>query len=645
MISKSNNKIILLITAFAVFLATFNETFLNVAFDVIGRDLGVGFDTMQWLATAYMLGAAIMVPVSAFMYRRVPTKILFLSTVACFIIGSLVAGLSTTFIVLLIGRVIQALGSGMLIPVAMNIVLQIAPKEKLGAYMGTMGAMTTLGPSLSLIVAGAFLSFTDWHVLFAVFGGLCIILFILAAIFLGNIATLSKPKLDILSVILISIALIGVLYGISTVFTCWWIALITFVVGAFALVWFIIRQKKIATPLINLAPFKVKAFNLGILINILTLIMIFALNIVVPKYLLAEKGVIAIIASLALFPAIFLSCIVAPIAGKIYDKHGIKVLLPLGFSLMAIFSILLAFFITTPSIILIALMYIPIIVGSAFIVGPIQTHALSYLKPEESPHGVTIFSTGFQIAGCIGASLFASLYAYSCTTSTANDAFLLVGLIVAGVAVIGLIISLLLNRIKRKDATLIATATPLTDKVADIMLHDVYTIDHNAPIIEVMRLFVNKKISGCPIVDDDKKFIGFISDGDIIRFLAQNNTNFKSVYSYAVTNGAEGQISTKLRELLTMPVTEIAGKDLFYIQSDQSISEACNIMATMHKKKVPVMQNGEMVGIVTRSDITKKVMDYSISAYDQDADTTQKTVIPPQQNSDSMPTEATKGTA
>lgn len=617
MISKSNSKLILLITAFAVFLATFNETFLNIAFNTIGGDLGIDFSVVQWLATGYMLGAAIMVPISAFMYRRVPTKILFLCTVACFVIGSVVAGLSQSFILLLIGRIIQALGSGLLIPIAMNIVLDIAPKDKLGSYMGIMGAMTTLGPSLSLIIAGALLSFADWHVLFWVFGGLSLVLFVLAAIFLGNVAKLGKPRLDVLSVVLISLALVGILYAISTVFTCWWLALCTFVVGVVMLVLFLLRQKRIPEPLINLAPFRSKVFNCGLLVNVITLVMIFAFNIVVP-YVLAERGVSALISSLVLFPAIFLSCIVAPIAGKLYDRFGTKFLLPVGMAMMAAFAVLLAFFISSPSIILLSALYIPFIVGSALIIGPAQSHALSHLEPQNTPHGVTIFSTGFQVAGCIGASLFSSIYSATAVSfGSASQAFLLVGLIVAAFAILGLIISIVINRISPKNSITEPTPTPLDDKISSIMIADVYSVSDTTPIIDAMRLFVDKKISGCPIVDTEGKFVGFVSDGDIIRFLAKNNTNFKTVYSYIVTNGIEGQLDTKLRELLTLPALQIAGKDLCFVTPDQSLGDACQVLAATHKKKVVVLQDDKIVGVVTRSDITKQVMNFSIRAYEK----------------------------
>jgi len=137
---------ILVVAAFAAFLATFNETFLNVGFVPIMESLSVDVSTVQWLATAYMLGAAVMVPVSAFAYRSFPTRQLFCATTALLVIGSVIGALAPNFSVLLAGRIVQALGTGMLIPIGMNITLEVAPREKLGTYMGIMGAMTTLGP-------------------------------------------------------------------------------------------------------------------------------------------------------------------------------------------------------------------------------------------------------------------------------------------------------------------------------------------------------------------------------------------------------------------------------------------------------------------------------------------------------------------
>ena len=444
-----NPKHVLFVAAFAAFLATFNETYLNVAFTPIMNYFTVNVGTVQWLATAYMLGAAVMVPVSAFLYRSIKTRTLFLTSVGLLILGSVVAATAPCFAVLLIGRIIQSLGTGMLIPVGMNITLEAAPRERLGTYMGIMGAMTTLGPSSSVILAGVILSFFDWRIMLLVFAGLALLCFISAAFILGNIAELTHPKLDILSTILISFALIGVLYGISTAFSGnIYLSVITAIIGIICLVFFIRRQNRIENPLIDLRPLSIRPFAVGVIINMISLIVIFAMNIVLPIYLQSAAGVSAFEASLTLFPAILMSCVMSPIAGKIYDKHGPGILLPLGFVCIAVFTASLAAFISTGSLLLFALLYVPVICGSALIIGPIQSFALSRLSYEMNPHGVIVMSTGFQIAGCIGSSLFAGIYAIG-SLSAAETGFSYAALLACIFAIAGFCLALYIRKVSR----------------------------------------------------------------------------------------------------------------------------------------------------------------------------------------------------
>jgi DHA2 family lincomycin resistance protein-like MFS transporter len=442
---------IVVVAAFAAFLATFNETFMNVAFAPIMDALDVDAPAVQWLATAYMLAAAVMVPVSAFAYRSVPTKPLFMVTTGLFIIGSLIGAIAPGFLILLIGRIVQGLGTGLLIPVGMNITLEVAPREKLGTYMGIMGAMTTLGPSSSVIAAGFLLSFWAWPILQWVFAGLSCICFLIGALFLPNIAKLTHPKLDAASVTLIGLALIGILYGISTVFGgSILFAVAEMVIGILFLILFVRRQNRLTQPLINLKPLRVKAFKTGVLINMVSLITMFAMNIIIPIFMQSVLGLSSFSASLTLFPAIALCCILSPIAGRIYDRYGARILLPLGFAFICLFSMALSLFIGGGSVLLLAVLYIPVIGGSALIIGPVQSLALSHLAPEQNPHGVTILSTGFQIAGCIGASLFTGVYSKITAMGMTSDApmneaagagFLAAGILTAVFALVGLVLA------------------------------------------------------------------------------------------------------------------------------------------------------------------------------------------------------------
>lgn len=613
-VKRGNAKAMVAVAAFAAFLATFNETYLNVAFAPVMADFGIDVNTVQWLATAYMLGAAVMVPVSAFAFKSIHTRALFCASTLLLVIGSVIGALAGSFSVLLVGRIVQALGTGMLIPVGMNITLGVAPREKLGTYMGIMGAMTTLGPSLSVIVAGVLLAALPWNALLWVFAGLSALCLLSGAAALRDVVELTNPRLDVASVAMVGIGLVGLLYGVSSAFGgSVVVALVAVAVGAASMALFVRRQGRIADPLINLTPLKVAPFTLGVVANMLALLTIFAMNILVPTFLQSVLGVGSLTASIALFPAILLSCVISPVAGRIYDGHGAKALLPLGFALIAVFSVAVSLVIATGSILAIALLYIPVIGGSALIIGPVQSLALSKLTYEQNPHGVTIMSTGFQIAGCIGSSVFAGVYGAVLSSQLASGAnmltsasagFLAAGILVAACGATGLAISLVLTR--RSTTTVSETMPAATSEggktLASIMKRDVYTLVTTDTVEAALALFAEKGISGAPVVEDGAP-VGFLSDGDVMRFLANQTPTFKSAYSFVVEEGNRdfGEVADRV---LALPVGEVCANRVISVNIDDDLGEVCRLLAERHLKKAPVLDGGQMVGIINRSNIT-----------------------------------------
>lgn len=440
-----NPKVVLFIASFAAFIATFNETYLNVAFTSIAETFSTDLITVKWLTTAYMLGAAVMTPISAYLYRTIKTRPLYYISFIFLIGGSILSALSTSFPMLLAGRIIQSIGTGILIPLEMNINIECAPREKLGVYIGVVISMTTIGPSASIIAAGSILSFFDWRMLFWVYAAVCLVCLICGACLLKNIAEITHPKLETVSVILISFGMICTMYGVSTIFTGeFFVSLLSFILGIIFLVLFVLRQKKLETPLINLQPLKVPQFSLGVIMNMLVIIAAFAMNIILPYYMQDYLGVDPMTASLTIFPAILLSSLFAPVAGRLSDNFGPALIIPLGFVLMGVFTALLAAFISTGNAVLFALLYIPVICGSSIILGPLQSYMLSKIPFQLNPHGVVILSTGFQLAGCIGSSVFTGIYAVFESVS-GEAAFSASAGIVALCMAAGLILSILLG--------------------------------------------------------------------------------------------------------------------------------------------------------------------------------------------------------
>src|SRR5690625_4250176 len=265
---KSSPGWMITIAAAAAFLATFNETFLNVAFAPIMSDLGVDVNTVQWLTTGYLLVAAVFVPVANVLYRRFPTRSLFIAVTAIMIVGSVIGALAPNFSTLLIGLLLQAIGTGLLTPIGMNITLAVSPRQKLGMNMGIMAAMTTLGPSLAIVLSGALLTIAPWRTLMWVFAALVLIVLMAGAIVLYTVVELGRPVLDIVSFLFVAIALVGILYGVSAAFGGNILLSGGAIIVGLLFMWaFISRQNRIENPLIDLTPFKTAAFNRGVIMT------------------------------------------------------------------------------------------------------------------------------------------------------------------------------------------------------------------------------------------------------------------------------------------------------------------------------------------------------------------------------------------
>ena len=603
------------VAAAAAFLATFNETFLNVAFAPIMDDFNVDVNTVQWLTTGYLLVAAVFVPVSNVLYHRFPTRPLFVSVVALMVIGSVVGALAPTFSVLLIARLLQAIGTGLLTPIGMNITLAVSPREKLGLNMGIMAAMTTLGPSLAIVLSGVLLTIAPWTTLMWVFGGLALIVMLVGSIILRNVVELGRPVLDVWSFLLVAVGLVGILYGVSAAFGgASLYAGIAALVGLIALWLFILRQRRIEHPLLNLKPFASAPFVFGVLMTMLGLLFVFAMNVVIPLFLQAAHGISPLGASLALAPGILLTVVMGPIAGRLFDRHGGRWSIPLGFLVMAVFVALVGVAAGYTSIALFAVLYIPAVLATAFVIGPSQTFALANLDREAAPHGVTVISTSFQIAGCVGTSLAAGIYGALSNANISSgrnefDSLLTgfrgsVGLVVV-TSLVGIILALLAYRAVRARQASSAPQNVPVNSVASVMKADVYTLRSDQTALEALQTFAARGISGAPIVHTDGTLAGFLSDGDVMRYLSAAYPSSTSIYSFAI--GADDDLEDALSDLTDLNVLKLATHDVVTMNASASIADAVRALSDAHLKKVPVVndQDGQMVGIVSRSAINR----------------------------------------
>ncbi|WP_227487970.1 MFS transporter [Brachybacterium subflavum] len=621
------------VAAAAAFLATFNETFLNVALTPIMADFDVTVGTVQWLTTAYLLVAAVFVPVSNILYRRFPTRPLFVAVVALLVLGWIVGAIAPSFGVLLLGRLLQAIGTGLLTPLGMTITLAVAPREKLGLAMGIMAAMTTLGPSMAIVISGVLLTAAPWTVLMWVFGGLSLLVLPSGAALLREVGERDRPVLDAPSLVLVAVALVGILYGISTAFDgSALIAAAAAVIGLISLAGFVARQHRIENPLIDLRPFGSTPFVLGVLMTMLGLVFVFAMNVVIPVFLQSSRGLSPLGASLTLAPGILLTVAMGPVAGRLFDRRGGRRMIPAGYLVMAIFVVLVGAAAGSPSVVLFGILYVPAVLGTSFVIGPAQTFALSHLDRETSPHGVTVVSTSFQIAGCVGTSLgvgvYGALTAAGAASGAAEGGALLgfrgaVGLVVL-TSLIGVGLAIAASRstrTRRVRETAAAEAAPedAEHRVSHIMKSDVFAISSGQTVLEALRMFAEHGISGAPVLGDDRTLLGFLSDGDVMRYLSAHHPSSASIYSFVA--GAEEDLDEAMRDLGRLPAMRLATRQVITVDEDASISDAVAALADVRLKKVPVVrgEGGPVMGIVSRSAIDR----LAISTYLHGRDTAQ----------------------
>jgi DHA2 family lincomycin resistance protein-like MFS transporter len=414
--AEINVKATLAVLALSGFLSVFNETILNVALNTLMEEMNVTAGTIQWIVTAYMIIVSVMVPVTAFLIQSFELKKLYLGSMMILLIGTICAAGSTTFVMLLASRMLQALGTGMMIPIMMNTILLITPLEKRGSAMAVGACAIQLGPALGPTASGFILQFFNWYALFIILIPLIILAMIFGYIYLVNVSVLTKPKIDITSIILSTAGVGGIIYGLSSFSGgggCINVVIIIFVVGIMSLLAFGRRQLRLKEPMLEIRTFKFAMFSIGVTLVMISMMTIFTMNVMLPIFLQGALKTTTFAAAMILLPATLINGFVTLIGGKIYDKLGARVLIQAGFIIIFVSLLILSRLTIDTSPARIIIVYMIVCVGVGSTLSPSQTNSLDQLPKEYYPHGVAILNTLQQLSAAIGSSLFIGIMSAS----------------------------------------------------------------------------------------------------------------------------------------------------------------------------------------------------------------------------------------
>ena len=409
-----NVKPVMISLIIGAFFAILNETLLNIALTTLMEKFSVTPATVQWMATGFLLVMGILTPVSALLLQSYTTRQMFLGTMTIFTIGTVICAIAPTFAILLTGRLLQAVGTGLLIPIIFNTFLLIFPPERRGSVMGTIGLVIMFAPAIGPTLSGVIVDNLGWRYLF-----ITVIPFALFSIgfgykFLRNVGEVTKPKVDILSILFSTLGFGGVVLGFSfagegevgylapQVF-------LPLVIGVVSLIIFVLRQLKLKEPMLDVRVFKYPMFTVAVLLFIIIIMAMFSSEIILPMYMQGPLGLSPQTAGLILLPGALLNGLMSPVMGKLFDKFGPrKLIIPAALVLTGVMFVFSTVKVDT-SIVLIISTYILLMLSISAIMMPAQTNGLNGLPKNLYPHGTAIMNTLQPVSGAIGVSVFISI--------------------------------------------------------------------------------------------------------------------------------------------------------------------------------------------------------------------------------------------
>lgn len=418
MMSAENDKLsqhipLLAVLMLGMFLSVLNQTLLNVAIPQLINEFNITPSTAEWLMTGYMLVNGILIPLSPFLIERLGTRKLFIGSMTIFTIGSLVCGVAPLFSVLLLGRLIQAVAAGVIMPLVMTIILHVFPPEVRGKGMGIFGLGIMFAPAIGPTLSGWIMEHYSWRLLFDGIVLLGALVTIFAYFTLKNIQQEHKTKLDIWGALLSTIGFGTLLYGFNKAGSDGWtnpVVLTMLMTGTLFIGIFVWQQLRSSKPLLNFRVFQYDMFLMTTLINMVVTVAMYSGMFLLPIYLQNLRGFTPLDAGILMLPGAIIMGIMSPISGALFDKIGPRWLAVTGMLITVITTWQFAHLTFETSYRTILWLYMVRSFGMALLMMPITTAGLNQLPAKMNAHGTAMSNTMRQIAGSMGISLFTSIF-------------------------------------------------------------------------------------------------------------------------------------------------------------------------------------------------------------------------------------------
>ena len=650
-LAKNQLQMIVVLLAGA-FVAVLNATLLTPALPTIMADMGIASTTVQWLTSGYALTEAVIIPLAAYLMGRFSTRRLFIGGMTLFAAGTLVSAVAPVFPLLLLGRVMQACATGFVMPMVFSVILLVIPRERRGSAMGIIGLVIGFAPTIGPSLSGVLVDTVGWRAIFIIVAAVAAIIVACAAKMLKPYGEFRRSRFDLLSVVLSTCGLICLLYGLSSVssstnlgFTVGLIVAGIALVGLYAY-----RQLNLAEPMLRVDILKTVNYRTVVIVIALFQAALIGMETVMPLYIQGVLGQSATVSGLTLLPGALIGAFTGMLAGRLFDKFGVRVPVLIGAAVVLCGVLGFTQFRADSPVLLVSVMYAVLAIGIQFTMTPVNTWGVNSLPNEAIQHAQSTSNTINQVAASFGTALLVSVAAT--VSGVASD---LAGVertfagyhasfcTTALLAACAIVLILVFVRDKKKvdvpseaaaasDAQADVRASdgaPFADvpapsdafaraadkalsgfTLAQVMNPNAATVSNSACMREVIAILAATNTSGVSVVDPAGKLVGYVTDGDIMRYLARNDFNMSSPSAgVSLSLQDDEDMEGRLAALASLNVMELATKRVVSVDIDTPLDVACAILAKRRIKKMPVTSNGVLVGALSRRNVLHAMME------------------------------------
>lgn len=427
---SARNRLVIALLLVSAFVVILNETIMGVAVPHLMGDLGITAGAAQWLTTGFLLTMAVVIPITGYLLQRLNTRPVFMLAMSFFTLGTLVCAAAPGIELLIVGRVVQAIGTAIMMPLLMTTVMNLVPAESRGKTMGNISIVISVAPAIGPTISGLILSVLEWRWMFILVLPIAIGSLALGATLIKNVSTPSKAPLDILSVLLSILGFGGFVYGLSSLgggaghgpapeateaavaaapmFPAW----LPMVVGVAFIALFVFRQlslQKDNKALLDLRTLSSKNFTIAVVMMAVLMMSMFGTMILLPIYLQGVVGLDVLKTGLLMLPGGLVMGLCAPFVGNLFDKVGPTPLVVPGAVLLSLVLWGLTLVSESTPIWALLIGHLVMSVGLAMMFTPLFTASLGSLERHLYSHGSAMIGTVQQVAGAAGTALFVAL--------------------------------------------------------------------------------------------------------------------------------------------------------------------------------------------------------------------------------------------